>query len=186
MMEKCYYYDEDGNPVREYPEDAFDLPDDEEKSESPLHTEQQTATPIETVTEVSYDRLYFTLLSCYLAMEDYENACKFGGLLKHSENEYQSYFGRYAEAFSMRKLVGTSPAFSKEMADRKYAEAIAFYRNKMIQSPGNSFAVIFRTRMYAESGKFAKAEEMASLLVLDEKEALMAYINECRKELQKM
>lgn len=180
------YYDENGNPVREYPEDAFDLPDDEEKSESPLHTEQQTATPIETVTEVSYDRLYFTLLSCYLAMEDYENAYQFGGLLKHSENEYQSYFGRYAEAFSMRKLVGTSPAFSKEMADRKYAEAIAFYRNKMIQSPGNSFAVIFRTRMYAESGKFAKAEEMASLLVLDEKEALMAYINECRKELQKM
>ena len=56
----------------------------------------------------------------------------------------------------------------------------------MLQNPNNNFAVIFRARMYAESGKFAKAEEMANLLALDEKEAVMSYIDECRKEYQSM
>ena len=54
----------------------------------------------------------------------------------------------------------------------------------MLKNPKNNFAVIFRARMYAESGKFIKAEEMASLLALDEKEAVMVYIEECRKEIQ--
>ena len=54
----------------------------------------------------------------------------------------------------------------------------------MLKNPKNNFAVIFRARMYAESGKFAKAEEMASLLALEEKEAVTAYIEECRKEIQ--
>lgn len=176
------YYDEEGNPVREYPEGAFSLSDEE--SELPVQTISVESESNENQATISYNEVYFVLLSCYLAIEDYKNAYKFGGFLKHSENEYQSYFGRYAEAFSMKKLVGTSDVISKEMADKKYAEAIAFYRNKMIQSPGNNFAVVFRARMYAESGKFAKAEEMASLLVLDEKEALMEYINACKKELQ--
>ncbi len=133
-----------------------------------------------------YDRLYFTLLSCYTTIEDYKNAYQFGGMLKNSENVYYAYFGRYTEAFSMKKLAESSAEFSKEKADEKYAETIAFYRSQMLQHPSNNYAVIFRARMYAEIGKFAKAEEMANLLSLDEKEAVMQYIDGCRKEYQDM
>lgn len=179
------YYDEDGNPVRDYPDGVFDEPSDMNNQVSDSDV-QSVQTPTEKPQTDYYDRLYFILLSCYATIEDYKNAYKFGGLLKHSENVYYSYFGRYTEAFSMRKLSDSSADFSKEIVDRKYAEAIAFYRSKMLQNPSNNFAVIFRARMYAESGKFAKAEEMASLLILDEKEAVMTYIEECRKEYQSM
>lgn len=179
------YYDEDGNPVREYPEGMFNEPSESipNAPESDVHT---VNVPSDKPNADYYDRLYFILLSCYAAIEDYTNAHKFGGFLKHSENIYYSYFGLYTEAFSMKKLSESSTVFSKEAVDKKYAETIAFYRSRMLQNPSNNFAVIFRARMYAESGKFVKAEEMANLLGLDEKEAVMAYIDECRKEYQRM
>ena len=179
------YYDEDGNPVREYPEGMFDEAA-EPAQEGNQSAEQFSREATEHPKADYYDRLYFILLSCYAAIEDYTNAHKFGGLLKHSENIYYSYFGRYTEAFSMKKLSEISTAFSKDSAEKAYAETISFFRSKMLQNPNNNFAVIFRARMYAESGKFAKAEEMANLLALDEKEAVMSYIDECRKEYQSM
>lgn len=178
------YYDDEGNPVREYPDGIFDEPSKNIPEDTQPNV--QTNTPTDQPNADYYDRLYFILLSCYAAIEDYTNAHKFGGLLKHSENIYYSYFGRYTEAFSMKKLSESSTAFSKEAVDKNYAEAIAFYRSKMLQNPNNNFAVIFRARMYAECGKFVKAEEMANLLGSDEKEAVMAYIDECRKEYQSM
>lgn len=179
------YYDENGDPVREYPEGMFD------GTVGPAREEIRfVGQPSQEATERPgadyYDRLYFVLLSCYVAVEDHTNVHKFGGLLKHSENVYYSYFGRYAEAFSVKKLSDTSTGFTKEDAEKVYAETISFFRSKMLQDPNNNFAVIFRARMYAESGKFAKAEEMADLLALDEKEAVMSYIDECRKEYQSM
>lgn len=177
------YYDEDGNPVRQYPDGAFDdivdtATPSEDRETVPVQSDVDSKSPD------YYDRLYFILLSCYAAIEDYSNARKFGGLLKHSDNVYYAYFGRYTEAFSMKKLSESSSDVTKEAAERQYAETIAFYRSMMLKNPKNNFAVIFRARMYAESGKFAKAEEMASLLALDEKEAVTAYIEECRKEIQ--
>lgn len=179
------YYDEDGNPVREYPEGMFDEVAEPIQEES-QSVEQLSQESTEHPKADYYDRLYFILLSCYAAIEDYTNAHKFGGLLKHSENVYYSYFGRYTEAFSTKKLSEISTEFSKDSAEKAYAETSSFFRGKMLQNPNNNFAVIFRARMYAESGKFAKAEEMANLLALDEKEAVMSYIDECRKEYQSM
>lgn len=179
------YYDEEGNPVREYPDSVFDELVDVSLTSDPAESQQGSVSE-EKMNADYYDRLYFILLSCYAAIEDYSNAYKFGGLLKHSENIYYSYFGRYTEAFSMRKLSDSSVLFSKEDVEKQYAETITFYRSKMLQNPNNNFAVIFRARMYAESKKFAKAEEMANLLALDEKEAVMKYIDECRKEYQDM
>ena len=180
------YYDEDGNSVREYPEGVFDESLYTEENESvEIHEEK----PQETVEKPSadyYDRLYFILLSCYAAIEDYKNSYKFGGILKNSENVYYAYFGRYTEAFSMKKLAESFTDFSEESADKKYAEAIAFYRSQMMKNSNNNYAVIFRARMYAETDKFAKAEEMANLLSFDEKEAVMEYISGCRKEYRDM
>lgn len=180
------FYDEDGNPVREYPEGTFaDLEADSTISDTSPVTDTETSVEEQRKADF-YDRLYFILLSCYAAVENYTVAYKFGGLLKHSENVYYAYFGRYTEAFSMKKLSESDASISKDAVDKKYAETIAFYRSKMLQNPKNNFAVIFRARMYAESGKFAKAEEMANLLVLEEKNAVMGYIEECRKEYQGM
>lgn len=179
------YYDEEGNPVRDYPEGMLDTEADAEIKEEVEASAEKTEAVVDTKPEF-YDKLYFILLSCYAAVEDYANAYKLGGILKHSNNAYYSYFGRYTEAFSVKKLSVSSDKFSKEDADKYYAETIAFFRNRMLKGVNNNFAVIFRARMYAESGKFVKAEEMANLLVLDEKTKVMSYIEECRKELQSM
>lgn len=179
------YYDEDGKPVRDYPEGVFEESIDTENKADEISEKVNTEAE-EKLTADYYDRLYFTLLSCYTTIEDYKNAYRFGGMLKNSENVYYAYFGRYTEAFSMKKLAELSVEFSKEDAEKQYAEAIAFYRRQMLQNPNNNYAVIFRARMYAEIGKFVKAEEMANLLNLDEKEAVMEYITGCRKEYSNM
>ncbi|MBE6843092.1 MAG: tetratricopeptide repeat protein [Ruminococcus sp.] len=180
------YYDEDGQLVREYPDGTFADLESEQYDNTLLNSTETQEITTEERQAVFYDRVYFILLSCHISIENYAEAYRFGGLVKHSENIYYAYFGRYIEVFSMKKLSESGSVFSKEAVDEKYAETIAFYRSSMLQNPGNNFAVIFRARMYAEIGKFAKAEEMASLLVLDEKNAVMEYIGECRKEYHDM
>lgn len=179
------YYDDDGKPVREYPEEVLaELGTEEAVTED--SSDDTIDEEIKPKSQDFYDRLYFILLSCYATIENYTGAYKYGGLLKYSNNLYYSYFGRYTEAFSLKQLSEADVNYSKEDAEKLYSETIAFYRSKMMQNPKNNFAVIFRARMYAEIGKFAKAEEMASLLVLDEKDAVMEYIEQCRKEYENM
>lgn len=180
-------YDEDGREVREYPEGVFG------ETEEPKETEQSSQVPdddVQTEDEEAspkssefYDKLRFILLSCYISKEDYKKALEYTDALKHSENVYYSYFGVYTEAFAVKKL-SDAAKFDKAEAERKYAEAIAFFRTKMFENPGDKFAVVFRARLYAESEKFAKASEMANLLAAEEKKALLEYIAQCRKESQ--
>lgn len=179
------YYDDYGNPIREYPEGTFDYLIEAyslENNEEEEDTEKKTVEPKELSTEF-YDRVYFILLSCYTSTEDYTNAYKFGNLLKHSENEYYSYLARYTIAFSMKKLCKANGKFSIDAVDKIYAETLAFYRSEMMKNPKGNYAVIFRARMYAETSKFVKAEEIARLLPGDEKNAVLDYINQCRQEL---
>jgi len=103
--------------------------------------------------------------------------------LKNSDNEYYSYFSHYSEAFSVKQLADRNDGFTKEEADRIYEEKIAFFRSKMINKEGSAFAVIFRARMYAETGKFAKAQEMASLMSEEDKASVDQYIEMCKEEL---
>ncbi|MBR3630518.1 MAG: tetratricopeptide repeat protein [Oscillospiraceae bacterium] len=174
-------YDEDGNPVRVYPDGMFD----EEPAPAPAaESAPQQAANAQTPPSGYYDRLNFVLLSCYAAVEDYQKARQTAAGMKFSENVYYSYFARYTEAFSMKKLAEAGAGVTKEAAEKQYAETIAFFRSRMLQGGNNNYAVIFRARMYAETGKFAKAEEMANLLQMGEKEAVMAYINDCKKELE--
>ena len=83
-------YDDDGNPIREYPEGMFDAPSDT-IPDAPQSDVQTVNTSTELPNADYYDRLYFILLSCYAAIEDYTNAHKFGGLLKHSEKMAVKY-----------------------------------------------------------------------------------------------
>lgn len=178
-------YDEDGREIREYPEGAFGDFEEEEKTEQSF---QASDSDVQTDDEKTsskpsgfYDKLKFILLSCYISKEDYKKALEYTDVLKHSENIYYSYFGVYTEAFAVKKLSDAAMS-DKAEAERKYAEAIAFFRTKMFKNPGDKFAVVFRARLYAESEKFAKASEMANLLAAEDKKALLEYIDQCRKE----
>ncbi len=181
-----YHYDKKGNIVRDYDGViAADMQDSPDGTNDPIVSSTNSSSQSERKAEF-YDRLYFTLLSCYIATEDYENAYPYCGMLKHSKNVYYSYFGRYTEAFSMREIAKSSKKFTMEEVEGQYAEAIAFYRTQMMKGEEKHFSVVFRARMYAESGKFAKAEEMSSLLSPADKTAVDLYINQCREEYEKM
>ena len=169
------YYDEDGNPVRQYDDEVLNG-STIDGSASKADTEDNASAPAsEKAAEVDNDRVYFLLLSCYAAKEDFKEALKIASYIKHSDNDYYAYFGRYTEAYAMKKL-------GMPEASKKYDEGIAFFRSRMLKSSGNNYAVIFRARMYAEIGKYAKAEEMANLLTEADKNGMMEYISECKNE----
>ncbi|MBQ3940413.1 MAG: tetratricopeptide repeat protein [Oscillospiraceae bacterium] len=176
------YYDENGNEVRSYPDGMFDALETEEPSAEAPASESAPAAPAPAPKRDAafYDRVYYILVTCYAALENYAKERRYGAALGQSEQAYLACFGHYHEAFAMKKLAAASAEVSAETAEQQYSRAIAFCRNVMMKEPGSRFAAVFRARMYAETGKFAKAEEMAGLLMLEERDAVMAYIRACR------
>ena len=165
-------YDENGNIVRDYGnlfsnDDGVDASGDEEISIS-----EPFDLPVEW-----REKAQFTLLSCYLAKDDFASAKTVAEVLKHSDNKYYEYFGLYAETLCYGK---TSDA--PEQIENKYAYAVSFFKNKMFEDPNDTLAVVFRARLYAEQGKFARAEELSNLLAEADKAAVDDYIEKCRKE----
>lgn len=184
-------YDENGQPVREYPEGIFDeetglkIPELKGVDLKKL-AEEDDADAIARKIEFRA-RVNFILLTCYANKEDYEKTLEYAKIVKDTpDNVYYSFFGRYSEAFAMMQLARKGQRFTKEEADRKYAEEIAFFRSEMLKANENSaYALVFRTRMYAEQGKYTKAEELAELMAEADKESLMKYIADCKAELEK-
>lgn len=169
-------YDELGNQVvtfgaQAFGEDAVEeiLPEDDTESE-------ESAADDESFRE----RALFKLLSCCAEKEYYEKTVRYAAELKISENAYYKYFGRYCEAFASKKLF--EAGVTGENADQLYAETIAFFRSKMMENSADKYPIVFRARMYAETGKFVKAEEMLKLLSEADAEAVGAYIEQCRAE----
>ena len=122
----------------------------------------------------------------YAAMdkEDFEKALEYSRIVKYNpDNVHYAFFGRYSEAFCMMQLAKRNSMFTMEEAERRYQEEIAFFRNEMLKTNENAaYALVFRTRMYAEIGKFTKAEELADLMADSDKAEMMDYIAQCRKE----
>lgn len=183
-------YDENGKPVREYPEGFFgDLPEGLNPQNYGIPSADEYA-KLNKAAEMANAREFrarvnFMLLSCYAYKEDYEKALEYACLVKNDpSNVYYSFFGKYSEAFSMMQLAKRGQRFTLEEAERKYNEEIAFFRAEMMKKNERSaYALIFRTRMYAEIGKFTKAEELAELMSPEDREATLQYIAECREEL---
>ena len=125
----------------------------------------------------------YTLLTCYAFKDDYENTLKYARIVKNTPNNtYYAYFGRYSEAYAMMQLAKQGKGITMEEAERKYAEEIAFFRSEMLKmNMDSAYALLFRSRMYAEQGKYAKAEELADLMSDQDKAAVLEYIRECRK-----
>ena len=186
-------YDEQGRPVREYPDELleFELPEgvDPEKFGLPRR-EQLRELNEQAKTENAQNfhaRINFMLLSCYAVREEYDKALEYARLVKETVvNAYYSFFGRYSEAFAIMQLAKKGQGFTQEDADRAYAEGLAFFRTEMLRKNANAgYALIFRTRMLAESGQFDKAEELAKLMAAEDRTAALDYIAQCRSELEK-
>ena len=134
-----------------------------------------------TITDEIQEKIKFIKMSCYLAKENYEKAARFAEELKQSNNEYYVYFATYADAFVAKKVADTDEA-QKDIAESKYNNAIAYFRNKAFEKPQDVFASIFRVRLYAENGKYAKAEELIKMLPDVLRAELSKYVLECQNE----
>lgn len=153
----------------------------DDAAEEPEAEKEQEAAADEELSPEVIDRARFILMSCYVADGNFAEAYPLTLILKDNANAQYQYFGKYCEAAAMKQLAGTDPQFTAEAAERKYAEVIAFFRSCMLRNAGDKMAAVLRTRMYAESGSYAKAEELTRLLSADERPALLEYIQKCRE-----
>lgn len=169
-------YDENGNIVRFYDDSVFDALNALAETGEKRNREDEAVAKANEIPLSVREKAYFMYLTCYTSMDDYKNAETFAAILKHSSNKYYNYFGLYSATMLYRKLNGNS-----ETAKQKYAEAIAFFRNKSFSDHTDILAVIFRARLYAEEGKYEKANELAHLLAETDRESIISYIEECRK-----
>jgi tetratricopeptide (TPR) repeat protein len=167
-------YDEEGNLVHYYDVRAFGsaAPAAGAKAE-PVRPAAQSTYQLPTKLR---ETVVFTLLTCHLAKDEFAPAQKLANALLHSDNRYYHYFARYTAALTERKLTGNSDA-----ANRKYAEAIAFFRNKTFSDATDTLASLFRARLYAEQGKYEKAGEIANLLSDTDRQAILDYISRCKQ-----
>lgn len=165
-------YDEEGRLIHYYDELALIAEDRDAES-----AEENTSGDSDNyeLSKELREKVIFTLLSCHLAKDEFAVAQKLASVLKHSENKYYNYFCIYTDAMAERKLHGAT-----DTANRKYAEALAFFRSQTFSDPSDALACIFRARLYAEEGKYEKAAEIAQLLADDDQKTILAYIESCR------
>ena len=182
-------YDENGSPVRNYPEGTFDdIPEGADPVKFGLPTPEKLAelerqAEIENAAEFSA-RVNFMLLSCYSAKNDFEKVLEYAAVVKNSAgNSYYSFFGHYAEAFAVLQLAREGKRFTPEEAQEKYERELAFFRSETLKrNSASNYALLFRARMYAELGKYDKALELSELLDPEDKAAVGQYIEECRRD----
>lgn len=170
-------YDENGTLVRFYDDSVFAILNAsiQDKGMDTTIEDKEIEEEYELPLNVR-EKIYFMYLTCYVAMDDYKNGETFAVILKHSSNKYYNYFGLYSAAMLYRKINGDT-----EIAKQKYAEAIAFFRNKSFSDHTDTLAVIFRARLYAEEGKYEKAGELGHLLAEADRNSIASYIEECKK-----
>lgn len=164
-------YDEDGNEQRVYNETAFSFLDsDPRNTTSENMPEEHKVGSIREPLIAVREKIYYMLLSAYLGKDDYAGAARFAEIVKHSDNKYYAYYGLYTSVLMGRKMYGNTPE-----VERKYAEAIAFFRNKAFLDHSDFLASIFRARLYIEQGKRVKAMELAALLSEEDRKAILDY-----------
>lgn len=169
------YYDSENNQIREYPEGAFDSLQKPAASQNAAAADVAVRPGTAKMRPEFYERARFLLVTALVSAERFEEVKKQAASLRSSTNTMYAFFAMYAEALAQRKT-GCDPDGSI------YDALLAFYRGRMLKKDYAPYAALYRARMYAEIGKFAKAEEMAKLVPAEEKEELAAYIAGCKKE----
>ena len=168
------YYDSDNRQIREYPEGAFDAMDQGRRTQVDA---AETVAVREGVTAMRpdfYERARFLLINALISLDQFELVKKHAALLRNSKNTMYAFFAMYAEALAVRKTGG-------DANDEIYNALLSFYRGRMLKKDYAPYAAMYRARMYAETGKFAKAEEMAKLVPASEKQEVADYIMSLRQ-----
>lgn len=168
------YYDSDNRQIREYPEGAFDSMDTLKSGQSSAKAADVSRPGIAKMRPEFYERARFLLMNALISLEQFEMVKKHAAVLRSSKNTMYAFFGMYAEALAMHKT-------GCDANDEIYDALLAFYRGRMLKKDFAPFAAMYRARMYAELGKFAKAEEMAKLVPASEKVSVAEYIQSCRQ-----
>lgn len=166
-------FDEDGVEIRIYDDAVLNA---EPPRTLPEVDEMETVTPVRLrLSTEEREKAQFLLLTCYLEQDDFVAVGKIAKQLKASENKYYRYYGIYTDALAERKVNGDSV-----FTQRKYAEAQAFFRSRTFSDKKDALASVFRARLYAEQGQYAKAQEIAQLLSDADRKAVCEYIEKCR------
>lgn len=176
-----YVMDENWNYVPKLNPDAFSkaekIQNERESAKKPKLIKEKIITDSDNkITRELREKIYFQLLTCYVAKEKFDVAEKYALYLNHSDNKYYGYYGKYVSTLAVRKLNK-----KKDVVDKAYAASIAYFRNRSFSDPSDNLAAIFRARLYAEEGKYEKATEISRLLGEDDRMAIEKYIEECKK-----
>lgn len=170
-------YDENGNPVRMYDEAVFAFLNEDSSMSTVTENEPDDAAEVyQELPDDEREKAQFLMMSCYLAKDNFAEAQALAAAIKNSENRYYRYYAMYVEALAEMKQ---RPDAATTV--RKYAEVIAFFRNQSFEDASDTLAVVFRARMYAEQGKYTKAEELAELLAEEDRAAVLKYVKECQQ-----
>lgn len=145
-----------------------ELPEETVEIRESAETEEYELTPAER------EKVSFLTMSAYIGKDNFAPALEIAEVLKHSENKYFAYYGLYVCTLMKSKLYGMTEEVKVE-----YAKNIAYFRSRTFENPGDSYALVFRARMYAETGKYEKARELAHLLTDGDRETLLRYIDTC-------
>lgn len=103
--------------------------------------------------------VYF-LMTCYVGLEDFNNAYNEAKELKQMKEEnFFTLAGHYFEPFTLRQLGKEAQALAL------YEDAVDYYRNRSLKNPGNVDAYVYRAMVLRELGDYDKALELADYLV---------------------
>ena len=165
-------YGPDGQEERQFPAGAFGTYEIPPLAEN---TGKQNPEQSALMREDFYERARYLYVSSLLSIDRYEPALAHTAMLAASKTVMYQFFGHYAEAYVRRQL-------GQDADGRLYADALAFFRKQMLARNNAAYAALFRSRLYAESGKYATAEEMVKLLPADQQKSADAYIASCRSK----
>lgn len=175
-------YDENGNFVHDYGEafaglipETSNEPDETENEESQEEPQEESSQKPK-LEESEREKLSFVLITCYLGKDDFSQAYDEAKHLMTSSDTYFAYYGRYVEALAYRKLCK-----DKQKIDYKYARTMAYFRTQYLKNAADPLPNLFRVRMYAECGEFAKAKELTSIMGEAERTSLLNYIKQCEE-----
>lgn len=157
--------DELGN--REYFTEIEEESQDDEGAYKLDESQKVNYTP-ENVDQIN--RLY---IGAYTLKKDFDKVIEYARKLQASENNYNSYIGKYTEANALKELASPD-------ADLKYEEIIKFFRNVMIKDPTDIMAVSLRIQCYIDIGNYDEAEQMCTLLSKEMKAPLLEQIKAAR------
>jgi tetratricopeptide (TPR) repeat protein len=125
---------------------------------------------------IFFDKAYYILIEGYLLKQEFEKATYYSLKLKKSDNIFYRHHAYYSEAYAEMKKKDAP----KKVVDDLYDRAIAYFANAMVVNQSDFLAVIYRTKAYADMGKYDKADEMRKKLPVEAQQSLVEYINSKR------